>query len=232
MVFRRSRHGWELEGILLRPFLFLHMVGPSMSGPVVRRAVRHRAAFTLVEALVAISITAIAASVLLLGVHASVQTTEEAFRRTIATGMAEQLLDEVLGARYHAVGVDGLQTTLSPSSWELEGSGRERYDDVDDYHGVRSQPPEDLWGIELGADDGQGDLRHPNFRAPAGRLDHWRQEVDVYYVDESDLSVRLPAGQVSGYRAVEVRIYYDDPSGGSRELADLRRVVVYLPPPA
>lgn len=201
-----------------------------MSGLVVRRAVRLRAAFTLVEALVAISITAIAASVLLLGVHASVQTTEEGLRQTIALGMAEQLLDEVLGARYHAVGVDGLQISLGPSSWERQGSGRERYDDVDDYHGVRAQPPEDLWGIELGTDDGEGDARHPNFCAPAGLLDPWRQEIDVYYVDESNLTVRLPAGQVSDYRAVEVRIYYNASNGGSRELAHLRRVVAYLPP--
>ena len=220
MVSRRSRHGWEPEGILLRLFFFFHFVGFQMSGLVVRRAVRLPAAFTLVEALVAISITAIAASVLLLGVHSSVQTTEEAFRRTIATGMAEQLLDEVLGARYHAVGVDGLQVSLSPSLWEQLGSGRERYDDVDDYNGIRAEPPEDLWGIDLGTDDGEADERHPNFLAPAGLLDHWRQEIDVYYVDESDLTIRLTFGQVSDYRAVEVRIYYDDPNGGSRELAN------------
>ncbi len=201
-----------------------------MSDPAARRAVPGPAGFTLVEALVAISITAIAASVLLLGIHASVQTTEEVFRRTIATGMAEQLLDEALGARYHATTVDGYQVSLGPSWWEQEGSGRERYDDVDDYHGVIDEPPEDLWGIALGTDDGQGDQRHPNFHVPAGFLDDWRQEVEVYYVDPSDFRRRLPYGQVSDYRAVEVRVFYVDPSGGTRELAKLRRVVAYLPP--
>lgn len=201
-----------------------------MPRPRVRRALRLAAAFTLVEALVAISITAIAASVLAVGIHASLQTTDESLKRTIALGLAEQLLDEVLGARYHAVGVDGYQVTFGPSWYELEGSGRARYDDIDDYHGVRNQPPEDLWGVPLGTDDGQGSKRHPNFCAPAGLLDHWRQEIDVYYVDESDLARPLPFGQVSDYRAVEVRILIADPDRGNRLLATLRRVVTYVPP--
>jgi len=200
-----------------------------MSDLVVRRAVRLRAAFTLVEALVAISITAIAASVLLLGVHASVQTTEEALKQTIALGMAEQLLDEVLGARYHDEDDEhGKDVSLGSEGDEVNGAGRERYDDVDDYHGLRAEPPEDLWGIKLGTDDGEGDERHPNFRAPAGFLDHWRQEIDVYYVGAPDFTT--PSGPEKDYRAVEVRIYYNDPNGGSRELANLRRVVAYLPP--
>ena len=201
-----------------------------MTRPRARRPSRLAAAFTLVEALVAISITAIAASVLVLGVHASLQTTDEAVEQTIALGMAEQLLDEVLGARYHAVGVDGYQVNFGPSWYEQQGSGRERYDDVDDYHGLRIQPPEDRWGVPLGRDDGQGGQRHPSFRAPAGLLDPWRQEVDVYYVAESDLASPLPYGQVSDYRAVEVRILVVDPEGGTRPLASLRRVVTYVPP--
>ena len=201
-----------------------------MARPCLRRPSRPAAAFTLVEALVAISITAIAASVLVLGIHTSLQTTDEGLQQTIALGMAEQLLDEVLGARYHAVGVDGYQVSFGPSWYERLGSGRERYDDIDDYHALRIQPPEDLWGVRLGTDDGQGGQRHPNFRAPAGLLDVWRQEVDVYYVDESDLASPLPYGQVSDYRAVEVRILVVDPGRGTRQLASLRRVVTYVPP--
>ena len=201
-----------------------------MTRPPARRPLRPSAAFTLVEALIAISITAVAASVLLLGVHASLQTTDETLEQTVALGMAEQLLDEILGARYHAVGVDGYQINFGPSWYESYGSGRERYDDVDDYHGLRIEPPEDLWGVPLGTDDGQGGQRHPNFRAPAALLDRCRQEVDVYYVNESDLASPLPHGQVSDYRAVEVRILVVDPDGGTRPLASLRRVVAYVPP--
>ena len=194
------------------------------------RRTRVPAAFTLVEALVSISLTAIAASVLLLGIHSSLQTTDEALEQTIAAGMAEQLLDEILGARYHALGFDGYQITFSPSSYEQAGSGRERYDDIDDYDNLNNRPPEDLWGIELGTEDGEGGRRHVNFRVPAGFLAGWRQEVDVSYVAEADLTSPLPFGQVSDYRTVEVRVFRVDPQRGSRELAKLRRVVAYVPP--
>ena len=195
-----------------------------------RRRFQTPAAFTLVEALVSISIAAIAGSVLLLGVTSSLQTTNEALEGTIADGMARQLMDEIVGGRYASVGVGGYQTTFSPSLWEQAGPGRSRYDDIDDYHGLRIQPPKDPWGIALGTDDGEGGQRHPNFQASADMFDDWRQEVDVVYVDESDLTTPLSYGQVSDYRAVEVRIVKDDPNGGSRVLAQLRRVVAYVPP--
>ena len=192
--------------------------------------IRRSAGFTLVETMVAISITAIAGSALLLGVNCSLQTTTQAMEETIAFGMAQQLLDEILGARYAALGVGGHQIVLGPSYYEKNGSGRERYDDVDDYHGLRSQPGLDLWGIDLGTDDGEGDRRHPHFQVPEGFFDNWRQEVNVYYVNQYDPTSRLPFGQTSDYRAVEVRIVCVDPNRGERECAYLRRVVAYVPP--
>ena len=189
-----------------------------------------RAAFTLIEAMVATAITAIAGSALLLGITSSLQTTTDALEQQIASGMAQQLMDEVCGARYCELGVDGYQTSFGPSTYESSGSGRERFDDIADYDGLRVQPAEDLWGVELGSEDGQGGVRHPGFRAPAGFLDNWRQEVDVYYVSPADPSQKLPGGQVSDYRAVEVRISYVDPERGTRELTQLRRVVAYVPP--
>jgi type II secretory pathway pseudopilin PulG len=191
-----------------------------------------RGAFTLVEALVAIAITAIAGSVLLAGMSSALQTTDEALKRTIAAGMAEQLIDEVLGGLYFDnVDNDPYQLVLGRSSWENQGSGRERYNDIDDYHLVRTRPPTDLWGVALGRDDGQGGQRHSAFQAAPKFLQHWRQEIDVYYVAESDLTKRLPAGATSAYRAVEVRIVDQAPTSGSRELARIRRVVAYVPPP-
>ena len=178
----------------------------------------------------AISITAIAGGVLLLGIGSSLQSATDATEQTIATGMAQQLMDEVLGGRYAAVGVGGYQINFSPSAWEQSGQGRQRYDDIDDYHGLRIQPPEDLWGIALGAEDGEGAKRNPNFQVAPGYFDHWREEINVYYVDETDLLSPLPYGQVSDYRMVEVRIIEDDPNRGARELARLRRVVAYVPP--
>jgi len=186
--------------------------------------------FTLIEALLAISIAAIAAGALLLGVTTSLQTTHEAMEQTIADGIARGLMDEIAGGRYAAVGIGGYQVNFGPSAWEQAGSGRELYDDIDDYHGLRVKPPQDPYGIKLGTDDGEGGQRHPSFQVPEGFLDDWSEEVDVRYVDESDLTTPLAHGSTSDYRAVEVRIYRDDPEGGRRELAKLRRVVAYVPP--
>jgi len=199
---------------------------------ILRLSCRHRppAGFTLVEALVSIAIAAIAGSTLLLGITSSLQMTGESLEQTIAGGLAEQLMDEVLGGRYASVGAGGHQTTFEASAYELSGSHRERYDDVDDYDGLRRLPPADAWGIPLGTDDGEGGLRHANLQVTNRMLDNWRQEVDVYYVDESDLSARLSAGQTSDYRMIEVRIVRVDPARGNRILAALRRVVAYVPP--
>jgi len=210
-----------------------------MNGSFSHSCRQTRAAFTLVEALLAVAFTATAGSVLLLGIGGSLQTTSDALHETVAQGMAQQLMDEVLGGRYAAAGVDGYQVTLGPNAVEKAGAGRP-YDDIDDYNLVRIQPPQDLWGIDLGKEDGRGSTRHVSFWAPVNRtgadvgrisfFQGWRQEVYVYYVDESDLTQRLSAGQTSDYRAVEVRIVQEVAEGGFRELAKLRRVVAYVPP--
>ncbi len=197
------------------------------------RGPRLAAGFTLVEALLAISIAAIGASVLLLGITSSVQTSNEALQKTIAHGMAQQLMDEVVGGRYVELAYDSDGTTLLepedlPLGPDAAEPTREDYDDIDDYDGIRSRPPTDPWGIELGKDDGEGGQRHPDFQAPAGFFDNWRQRIDVYYVAPSDLTA--PAGRVTEYRAVRVRIVYVDPERGDRVLAELSRVVAYVPP--
>ncbi len=194
------------------------------------RPVRARG-FTLVEALVAITITAIASSVLLLGFTSAVQTTHEAMQQTIAQGIADQLADEVVGCRYMAIGTTPYQITLGPSATERAAGTRELYNDIDDFDGFVAQPPADPWGVELGTDDQSGDERHPAFHLDDGYLDDWREEISVYYVDPTDLTTPLPHGQVSDYRAVEVAVLCDRPEGGTRELARVRRVVAYVPSP-
>ena len=176
-----------------------------------------------------ISITALAAAALLLGSHASLETTNEALKQTIAQGMAQQLMDEIVGCRYMAVGADPQQVSLCPSSWEKATGTRERFDDIDDFVDIESEPPTDQYGVPLGTDDGEGDTRAPNFQVPTSMFNNWRQEARVYYVRESDLQTELPYGQTTDYRAVEVRIIEDIPGRGDRELARLRRIVTYVP---
>lgn len=174
--------------------------------------------FTLIEAMVAMSITAIAASALLLGIASALQTTDEAVQGTVAAGLARQLMDEAIGARY-------VDDGTKPS----DGT-REFFEDFEDFNDFISRPPVDRWGIPMGEDDGEGQTRHPHFRISSGVLENWRQEVTVYYVDLSSPTVPLVAGQTSDYRAVEVRIVRTDPDGRRRELARLHRIVAYVPP--
>ncbi len=192
-----------------------------------KRSIKHTAkAFTLFEVLLAIVIAALAGSVLLLGISTSLQTTNTSMYGTIACGMAQQLMDEIVGSRYCELGVDPYQTTLGPGADETT---RQMYDDVDDYNGLRSQPPKDFYGVALGKDDGLGGQRNPLFQAPGGFFNNWKQEVDVYYVSATDLKTKLPASQASDYRMVEVRITYIDPAQGTRVLAKLKRLVPYVP---
>ncbi len=192
------------------------------------RADNIRRAFTLTEALVSTAITAMAGSALLLGVASSIGTTKMAQEQTIAAGLAQQFMDEIAGNRYMAVGASPYDTYFGPSSYEMAGTGRSRYNDLDDFHGVRASPPKDAWNRNLGTDNGSGALRHPNFRATT-MLSDWRAEIDLYYVSNSNLQTRLATGQTSNYRAVEVRILADDDSGARRTLTTLRRVFAYVP---
>jgi type II secretory pathway pseudopilin PulG len=191
-----------------------------------------RRGFSLVEAMMGVTVLAMAGAVLLLGVETSLRTTIDAEDQTIAAGLAQQLADEALGQRYmESLAVGPLQVPLSPNAYELGGAGRERFNDIDDYHGFRAQPPKDRFGMELGRGDSSGSSRNTNFQLPAGKFSRWRQEVDVYYVSPTDPTVKLTGTQTSYYRCVEVRILREESAGVFETLATVKRVIAYVPPP-
>jgi type II secretory pathway pseudopilin PulG len=187
-----------------------------------------RPGFTLVEAMVSITVLALAGSVLLLAVDTSLQTTTEAVDRSIADGLAQQLLDEITLNHFMEPGTSSTGT-LGPSGWESGGSGRERFNDTDDYHGFQAQPVEGVWGEPLGTGNDEGGNRHSAFQPPAGFFDNWRQRVEVYFVDPADPSIRLSSGS-SEYRAVEVHIEQLGDDGSIRSLATRKKVIAYVPP--
>lgn len=187
-------------------------------------------AFTIIEAMAAIAIVAIAGSVLLLGTTTSIQNADDAMRRTIAQGMAQQLMDEVVGCRYMELNSIAYEVSLGPNGSEGAAGTRAAFDDIDDFNGYRCQPPTDCYGIALGSDNGQGGTRNANFQCRNPFLLRWRQEVDVYYVQDSDLNTKLPTGQTSDYRVVEVRVVDNDPGRGPMTLARVRRVIPYVSP--
>ena len=196
-----------------------------------------RKGYTLVEAMVGLSLTAMAGAVVLLAVETSLDAADQALQQTVAAGLAEQLADEILGAMYYAPGANPYQSSLGPDEAATQGDGREQFDEIGDYDGYGRDvsPPEDRWGAIVGqGDDRDPDAtRHPNFAAPTGAFDGWRQQVEVYYVDPDnpfpdDPSDRL--GEPSDYRAIEVVISRELATGEVHELARVRRVVTFLPP--
>ena len=189
-----------------------------------------RPAFTLVEAVIALTIMALAGSVLLLAAQTSLRTTDEAVRRTIAEGLADQLLDEIVTRRYMEIGETPNDPILGTEGGETTGV-RSLLDDTDDYHHLAVKPAQGMYGEPLGTGDDAGGPRHASFRISSGFFENYRQRVRVYYVDPTAPDLPLPEGQTSYYRGVEVAIDYVDPTGGEQELAVRRRVYAYVPPP-
>ncbi len=194
---------------------------------IISRAVLTRAAVTLVEAMVATTLTVMIGSSVLLSMSAAIDSAELGREHTIASGLAEQMLDEIAGRRYHALGA-------GPNQWPLglaanEGPQRVNYDDIDDFDGY-SVAAIDPYGIAYGQDNGQGGLRGTAFRCQPQWLSTWRLAVAVYYVNENNPSQRLAAGQTSNIRAVEVTVSVNRRGGGVQTLANLRRVFAYVPP--
>jgi type II secretory pathway pseudopilin PulG len=202
-----------------------------------RHRLRNRTGFTLVEALAAITIMAMAGSVLLLATQTSLDATDDAAKQAIAQGICEQVLDEIMCKRYMAIGEVYNSNRLTHSAAET----RSTFSDTDDFNGFSSQPIQDLMEKTLGTGDDAGGLRHANFRVAGNYFNNWRLRVDVYYVSANDLSLRLDnpvvaAGGVlnttSGYRAAEVTVEYQNSDGTYQTLANGRRVYAYVPPPS
>ena len=189
----------------------------------------------------ALSITALAGSVLLLSVESSLQSTSDAVEQTIADGVAQQLLDEILTRRFVDLDeqdnsgsgsggpLDPLEELLGPTTSELLGNGFELFDDIDDFAGHVARPLKGSYGEVLGTGDDSGNQRLENFRLRTSFFNNWRQRVDVYYVNADDHTARSTA--VTAYRAIEVVIERVEADGAVFPLAHRKRIVTYIQPP-
>lgn len=187
-----------------------------------------RRAFTLIETMTAMSILALVGGTLMANMAATTNTSQDAVDRAVALGMAQQLLDEICGMKYAESLGGEYDTGLGPGSPEKSAGARRQFDDIDDYLGVSTSVPTDRWGIALGADNGRQGTRLAAFRAPATFFTGWRQQVDVFYVSDTNLSTKLTSGS-SSHRKIEVRITAAQADGSVRELAYVSRVVAYVP---
>jgi Tfp pilus assembly protein PilV len=184
--------------------------------------------FSLVEALVALTLIGLASSTLLLATASTVQSGADATAQTIARGIAEQVMDEILGQRYHEPN-GAARGTLGPETGESSTPPRTiLFDDTDDYAGFTSSPLRDAWGIALGQGNGLGGLRATEFRLPDSYFADWRVNVQVTYVDEDDPTTDLSGFATSVVRAVRVQVTRNW-NGTAQDLATIRRVIAYVP---
>src|SRR5262245_27958301 len=176
-----------------------------------------RRSFSLIEAVLALALLAMVASVLLAAIDAAVMSTTQSVDELVASGIAQQVMDEAMGLPY----VRKTQTTLDPNnvlSSTLGGagnSGRSSWLDIDDYSGVEDadsktlyseSPPLDGWQKPLGTGASSATAaRHPKLVARSDYFDNWLLETEVYYVDPSDVMKRVSTPTY--YRAFEVRVF-------------------------
>ena len=203
---------------------------PMIRTPSSESSRRPRAAFSLIEALIALSITSIAGAVLLLSVQSALDTTIEAVDKTIADGIAQQTMDEILTKRFVGAAENPLTATLGALSNELQNLGTSLFDDADDYAGYVAQPLKGFFGETLGTGDDSGGLRLQNFRVRSDYFQNWRVRVDVYYVNPDNHLQRSTSA--TNFRMIDVNVELVRSNGTVLPLSNRRRVIAYVPPPS
>lgn len=208
-----------------------HLPNGNMTAPVAQNPFRHCPGFSLIEAVVAMTIVAIASSVLLLGVEATLQSVEYQEEVTIADGLARQFLDEIQGQNWvdPSIRNSPYATSLSASGDELSGQGRSRFDDTDDYNGYSTNPPVHIDGNTVSTSDSSGDTLPKEFRPSSSFLSRWRCTIEVSYVSETDHSVKVPANSPTNYRVLICRVYRRNADDTWREVVERERIISYIP---
>lgn len=161
---------------------------------VMRRGSR-RGGFTLVEAMFSMLIVSVMTVAVLntLGSAATADRVHAAERRRPALAM--ELMAEVLATSY----VDGSDPVFGPETGEA-GTSRADFDDVDDYHGWSSSPPEQRDGTAISG------------------LTGWTRAVTVQYVSPTDVETTVGANQ--GLKRITVTV--TDPQNRSTQVTAVR----------
>ncbi|MDA7952127.1 MAG: hypothetical protein MPJ24_11655 [Pirellulaceae bacterium] len=173
-----------------------------------------RNAFTLVESLVAISLTTLAVGAFVSSIETTQSSASSGVEQLIAEGLAQQLLDEALGLP--------VQKTAIPITANLSNAPRSTFTHLEQYHQVTENPILDIYGHPLGKEDGQGGLRGADYQA-IERFQKWHRHITVEYMDRETPS--LPSGIVTDLLRVRVRVRKMNHDGTHTSLADVSRYV-------
>ena len=168
---------------------------------------------TLVEAVMAIAVLSVAASVLLLATEGVVETSQASYETMLADGLARQLLDEILTRQ------------LDDRPLGTNETDRSQFAYVTDYAGYAERPVADQWGIAWERTDDAGGERPTEYWAPADLLSGLERRVDIAYVALDQPEQELSGNERSDTLRVRVTVMRHDPDGGVRELARQERLV-------
>ena len=201
-----------------------------------------RSGFSMVEALLGVTIATIAGAAMLTSVGAAVSATQESKNSNVARALADQLMDEIAGVRFPA---PGLQLALSAAD-------RSSFEDIDDYSGLIDMPPRTRAGQLIGSESLQtdnGSIDRPTqtvvdavCSARGGRsheisIDRPTQTVvDAAYMQRFGRSVSVERVEPDAYgswnvlsahtdhRRVTVNVWYADYNNNMVPLARVTRV--------
>lgn len=178
----------------------------------------------------ALAITSLAVAAVATVLMSSLVSTDNAVDRTIADGIAQQMLEEVMTKRYAATTANAYDTPLllGPSLVEMLGPGRSAFNDTDDFVGFSKSPPQGIYGETLGRGNDAGGNRDPAFGIGTTYFSDWRQRFRVYYVSASDLTTE--SSTATSYRCCEAIVEMKRSDGSWVSLSTRRRVYSYVPP--
>lgn len=167
---------------------------------------------TLVEALLAVTLATLCSSALVTVVTQSVQTTDDAVYTQLASGLADQLLEELASVRFPQA-----DSTRPPAT-----GNRLAFDDLDDYHGWSARPPRNRAGLPPGTDGPSGTaVSRPQSHRPSPLwLSRLTQEVTVERLQEDGTGQWAVVSQHTPLRRVTVRISRTDAQGVTRVLCE------------
>lgn len=104
----------------------------------------HKAGFTLVEMLIAIVVVSIAMSALMTALSSAVEDSPTPVIEVRALSIAQAYADAIMAMAFDDQTPNGGGAVASaslPCVMSSEGQGRASFDDVDDFNGVKDQPP-------------------------------------------------------------------------------------------
>ncbi len=187
------------------------------------RCSNRRCGITLIESLLAMSITTIAGSALLTSIGSAVASSTDAVYRTVGDGLAEQLMDEIASVRFPDSATSAIAST---------GKTRERFDDIDDYAGWSSSPPVARAGQAVGTEGFESKsghvLRNSSMRPNPNFLNTFTREVAVERVRPDGNGGWLVTSQPTDFRRVTVSVIHTDTQGSIRPLAEFSRIFTYV----